>query len=115
MTHPITITQAELSEISELERELSYKEQHLKDMKANLLVLLREGVPIESGRFDARLMTCIGRAVPWKQEFLEHLGQDVADAVKHKYKTHVYYDVQVLEHAVPPLWRNGMGEEGTAS
>lgn len=112
MTLPIRITQAELKEISELQRELAWKEQHLEDMKANLLVLLREGVPIEQGRFDARLDTCVGRAVPWKQLFIERVGQEAADMAKREFKTHVYYEVRVMEHAVPPLWQSGTGETG---
>jgi hypothetical protein len=115
MTLPIQISQAELSEISELEREVAWKEKHLTEMKANLEVLLRAGAPIEQGRFDARLATRIGRAVPWKQVFIQRLGQAVADAVKRLYKTHVYYEVEVMEHAQPPLWQKNDGEAGAES
>jgi hypothetical protein len=40
MTIPIRITQAELNEISDLEREVAWKKQHLEEMKSNLMVLL---------------------------------------------------------------------------
>lgn len=113
MTEPIRITQAELSEISELERELPWKQQHLKDMKANLQVLLREGVSIEPGRFGAKLVTRIGRAVPWKKIFIERMGQAAADLLRRTFKTHVYYDVEVVEHAVRPLWGNQEGRART--
>jgi hypothetical protein len=113
MTHPITIRQAELKEVSELEREVAYKQKHLEEMKGTLLVLLRGGAGVEDGRFDARLITRIGRAVPWKKEFISRLGEVVANLVKREYKTHVFYEVQVMEHAVPPLWRSGAGETGT--
>lgn len=112
MTHPITITQLELKEVSELEREVAWKQKHLEDMKGTLLVLLRGGAEIEDGRFDAKLVTRIGRPVRWKQEFIARLGDVVANLVKRQYKTHVFYEVQVLEHAVPPLWRNGAGQTG---
>jgi hypothetical protein len=113
MTHPIRITQAELKEISELEREVAWKQKHLEEMKGTLMVLLREHVPVEDGRFDARLVTRVGRPVPWKQEFISRLGEAVANLVKRAYKTHVFYEVQVMEHAVPPLWRSGAGETST--
>src|SRR5260370_9542516 len=104
MTQHIRITQSELHEISEMERELAWKGKHVEDMKANLMVLLREGVQVEKGRFDARLITRIGRAVPWKQVFIERVGQAAADLIRRTFKTHVYFEVQVVEHAVLPLW-----------
>jgi hypothetical protein len=111
MTHPIRITQAELSEINALERELAYKKKHLEEMRGTVELLLREGVPIEEGRFDARLATRVGRAVPWKMVCLEKLGQAAVDAIKRTFKVHVYLELEVLEHAVPPLWR---GREGSS-
>jgi len=113
MTHPITITQAELKEVSELEREMVWKKKHLEEMKETLLVLLREGAAVEEGRFDAKLVTRIGRPVPWKKEFISRLGEALANLVKRDYKTHVFFEVQVMEHAIPPLWRSGAGETDT--
>jgi len=112
MTDAIRITQAELQEISDLERELAWKQRHLEEVKANLLILLREGVQVEPGRFDAQLVTRVGRAVPWKVLFIERVGQAAANEVKREFKTHVYYEVQVVEHATPPLWRDGAGATG---
>jgi hypothetical protein len=111
MTHQIQITQSELHEISDLQRELAWKSKHLEEMKSTLEVLLREGVPIEKGRFSARLVTRIGRAVPWKQLFIERIGQAAADLLKRTFKTHVYFEVEVMEHAVLPLWRGLEGSD----
>ncbi|HXT87122.1 MAG TPA: hypothetical protein VN745_08880 [Verrucomicrobiae bacterium] len=58
------ITQAELSEINDLERELPLKRLQLASMKENLLLMLRAAVPIEPGRFDAEIAKRIGRPVP---------------------------------------------------
>ncbi|MBZ5703347.1 MAG: hypothetical protein LAN84_16050 [Acidobacteriia bacterium] len=112
MTHQIQINQSELQEISDLQRELAWKEKHLDEMKNTLMVLLREGVPIEKGRFDARLITRVGRPVPWKQLFIERIGQAAADLIKRTFKSHVYYEVQVTEHAVLPLWQGRESSEG---
>jgi hypothetical protein len=113
MTHPITITQAELKEYSELEREVKVKQQHWEEKKESLLLLLRGGAEVEDGRFDARLITRVGRSVRWKFEFISRVGEAIANAVKREYKTHVWYDLQVMEHAVPPLWRGHEGEAGS--
>jgi hypothetical protein len=114
MTLPFKITQAELIEINDLERELPLKTKHLQEMRANLLVLLRAGAEIEQGRFDARVVKRIGRAVPWKQLFIEKIGQAAADLLKRTFKTHIYYEAEVVEHAIRPLWLGGNGDSGQA-
>jgi hypothetical protein len=113
MSESIRITQSELQEVSELERELSWKQNHLEHMKSNLLAMLREGVKIEKGRFTAKLVTRFGRAVPWKQAFIERLGQAAADLLRRSCRVHTYYEVEVKEYAVLPLWQ-GHEEEGSA-
>jgi hypothetical protein len=105
MTLPIRITQAELREITELERELPWKRQHLEEMKGSVMALLQAGAPIEEGRFDAKIVMRVGRAVPWRQLLVERIGQVAADLLKRQFKTHVYPEVRVMEHAVPPLWQ----------
>ena len=115
MTHQIQITQSERHEISDLQRELAWKGKHLEEMKGTLMVLLREGVRVEKGRFDARLVTRVGRAVPWKRLFIERLGQAAADLLKRSFKTHVYFEVEVMEHAVLPLWRDQEGSDEAES
>jgi hypothetical protein len=61
MTHPIKITQAELKEFSELERELSWRQKHLEEMRGTIMVLLRGGAEVEDGRFDAKLVTRVAQ------------------------------------------------------
>ena len=41
------------------------------------------------------------------------MGEAVANAVKRQYRIHVWYDLQVMERAIPPLWQQGAGESGT--
>jgi hypothetical protein len=84
-------------------------------MKSNLLAMLREGVEVEKGRFTAKLATRFGRPVPWKQAFIEELGQEAADELKRSYRVHTYYEVEVKEYAVLPLWQgHEEDEEGSA-
>jgi hypothetical protein len=108
----LLIRQSELSEINELQRELAHKKRHLEELRGSVEVMLREGIQVEEGRFEARMATRIGRAVPWKLVCLEKLGQAAFDAIKRTFKTHVYLELEVLEHAVPPLWlsREGSSE-----
>lgn len=113
MTQHIQITQAELREISEMEREVAWKTRHVQQTKANLLVLIRGGVPVQKGRFDARVVTRIGRAVPWKQLFVERLGAAAADVIRRTFKRHVYFELQVIEHAVLPLWQGREESDAT--
>jgi hypothetical protein len=105
------ITQAELMQINELERNLPLQKRQLQEMKDNLLALLRAGAPIEEGRFDARIAKRIGRPVPWKKCFIEKVGQAAADLIKRAFKTTVYFEAEVVEHAITPHWRgNGNGD-----
>ena len=106
----LLIRQSELSEINDLQRELAYKKHHLDDLRSSVSVMLREGIQVEEGRLDARMVTRMGRAVSWKLVCLEKLGQAAFDAVKRTFKTHTYLELEVLEPAVPPLWR---GREGS--
>jgi hypothetical protein len=107
----LLIRQSELSEISDLQRELAYKKQHLEELRSSVSVMLREGIQVEEGRFDAKMVTHIGRPVPWKVICLEGFGQAAFDAIKRRYKTHTYLELHIYEHAVPPLWR---GREGSS-
>jgi hypothetical protein len=49
----VLISQAELQEIYELQRELISKQNHLEELKSNVKTLLIGKVPIQSGRFMA--------------------------------------------------------------
>jgi len=105
MPHQIRITQAELKEICELDRELAAKQKHLEDLKETVTLMLKEGFPIEDGRFDARLDYRYMRPVPWKQVLIEEVGESRVDEIYRTYKGHSYPTLRVEEHAVPPLWR----------
>jgi len=111
MTLPIRVTQAELSEINDLEREIPLKRQRLEGMKANLLIMLREGVPIEPGRFDAKVVRRIGRPVPWRQILIDRLGRPAVDALKRAFKTTIWYEAKVVEYATLPLWNKNSGQD----
>jgi hypothetical protein len=101
----IRITQRELEEIVDLDREIAWRKKRSDELKSNLKPLLQAGVAIEPGRFDARLRKQIGRSVPYRQLVIDRLGLDVADRFKKLYPAHVFFEVEVLEHAVPPLWK----------
>jgi hypothetical protein len=104
----IKITQRELEEIAELEREVAWRKKKSDELKSNLKPLLQAHVEIEAGRFDARLAKKIGRSVPYRKLVIEKLGLAVADWYKSLYPPHVFFEVEVVEHAVPPLWK-GLG------
>ncbi len=42
---------------------------------------------------------------------IEKLGQSVADWFRKLYPPHVRFDVEVVEHAIMPLWNNGSDAE----
>jgi len=98
------ITQAELSEINDLERELPLKRLQLASMKENLLLMLRAAVPIEPGRFDAEIAKRIGRPVPRRRLLVERVGQPAVDAMKRVFKATVWYEAKIREYATLPLW-----------
>lgn len=106
----IRIRQEELGEIAGLEREISVKQKRVEELKSNLFPLLRAGVPIEPGRFDVRLDKRFGRSVPWKQLVINELGAEAADGYKSQFPVHIWFEVVVVEHAVPPLWKESAGE-----
>ena len=99
------ITQAELRAISELEREIPRMKRELDERRGAVDLMLREGIKLEEGRFEAELVTCISRPVPWKVICLEQLGQAAFDAIKKRFKASIYKKLVVREHAILPLWR----------
>jgi hypothetical protein len=101
------ITQRYLQEVYDLERKVNEDRQHLDGLKSELKTLLLHKVPIEFGRFVARLVTVPGRNVPWKQIVIELRGEDFVETCKKRFRTYVHYEVKVEEHGIPPLWRNG--------
>jgi hypothetical protein len=105
----VLISQAELQEIYELQRELISKQNHLEELKSNVKTLLIGKVRIQSGRFMAHLITIPGRNVPWKQVVVEELGADFAETCRKRFPVRVRFDVKVEEHAIVPLWKNDSG------
>jgi hypothetical protein len=101
----LLIRQAELSEINRLEREMASMKHQLEDLRSSVDVMLREGIQVEEGRFEAVLVKCISRPVPWKTVCLEQLGRAAFDAIRHKYRTSIFRKLVVREHAILPLWR----------
>ncbi len=101
----VQITQRELQEIFELEHDVSEKMKRLEEVKSNIKALLIAKMPIEHGRFDAQLIRRISRHVPWKQAVIDKLGLVFAEAFRKRFQATVFFDVMVVEHAVPPLWK----------
>ena len=106
MPHGIEIKQHELAEISELQRQFEGLRVKLEDKKSRIITLLQEGFPVEPGRFDAHLVKHVGRSgLSYKKLAVEELGVDAVEAYKKQFPTHVYFELEVVEHAVPPLWK----------
>jgi|HubBroStandDraft_6_1064221.scaffolds.fasta_scaffold590346_3 hypothetical protein len=101
----LLITQAELSEINRLERDMASMKHQLEELRSSVDVMLREGIQVEEGRFEAVLVKCISRPISWKTVCLEQLGRTAFDAIRRTYRTTVYRKLVVREHAILPLWR----------
>ncbi len=101
----VRITQRELKEISELEREVAWRTKKADEMKSTVKAMLLSHIRVEPGRFDAKLRKQFCRSVPWKSLVLEKLGQGVADWFRKLHPVHVRFEVDVVEHAVEPLWK----------
>jgi hypothetical protein len=111
--HGIQVTQHELEEIFELEREVAQKQKRIDELKSNVKALLFEKIPIEQGRFFARLNKRFSRHVPWKQAVIDNLGSEFANWFFHLYKPSIFFELLVEEHAVPPLWRGTTDTTGS--
>ena len=103
----VQVTQRELEEIHELERDVKEKQKRIDALKQGVKVLLIHKMPVELGRFDAFLIKRISRPVPWKQACIDNLGVDFVETFRKKYPPQVRFDVGVEEHAVLPLWKGG--------
>lgn len=100
------VTQQELAEILDHERQIAWRIKRRDELRSNVHALLAAGAQVEPGRFDAHLKKRIGRSVPWRQLVFERLSPDVIDWFRRRFRTHVYFELEVVEYAVPPLWRN---------
>jgi hypothetical protein len=105
-THAIQITQEELQEVFELEREIAGKQRRVDELKANIKILLIGKAPIQMGRFFARLVTMTVRHVSWKQVVIDELGIEFAEAIRKNSSSSVLSKVVVDEHGSLPLWKH---------
>ena len=103
----VKIKQAELEEIDKLTRDIAWRTKRLDELKSSVKAMLIHNIAIEPGRFTAKLRKQICRNVPWKSLVIEKLGQSMADWFTKLYPPHVRYEVEVIEHAIMPLWNNG--------
>jgi hypothetical protein len=110
----VEVTQKELQEIFDLERDVAPKLKRIEELKQGVKALLIQKMPVELGRFDAILVKLPGRHIPWRLGFLEYLGNELAEKFKKRYPVQVRFDVKIEEHAVLPLWKTG-GAAGTSA
>ena len=104
--HPeVVITQRELGEIADLEREVAWRRKKADEMKSSVKAMLLSHIRVERGRFDAKLRKIVGRSVPWKSLVVERLGEAVADWFRKLHPPNIRFEVDVVEHAVEPLWK----------
>jgi hypothetical protein len=100
----VVITQRELAEIAELDREAAWRAKKSLDMKSSVKAMLLSHIRVEPGRFGARLKTIPGRHVPWKTLVLERIPRPIIDAFQKLYPVSVRCEVVVTEYAAQPLW-----------
>jgi len=111
----VQVTQHELEEIFELERDVAPKLKRIEELKQGVKALLIQKMPVELGRFDAILIKLPGRHVPWRTGFIEYLGAKLAEEFKKRFPVQVRFDVRVEEHAVLPLWNDGATQTGAGA
>jgi hypothetical protein len=105
MTQLVQITQRDLEEIHELQRDISEKQKRLEDVQGYVKTLLIAKTPIELGRFDARLSYKTTHHPAWKQAVIDELGAEYARFLWRNSTTSVFCQLLVEEHAIPPLWK----------
>ncbi len=103
----VQVTQHELQEIFDLERDVAPKLKRIEELKSGVKALLIHRMQVELGRFDAFLIKRPGRHVPWRQAVVDYLGQKFAEEYKKRFPVSMRFDVRVEEHAVLPLWNPG--------
>lgn len=105
------ITQRDLQDAFDLQAEVAEKQERLSGMLENLKMLLFAKAPIESGRFDAKLGFKKMRNPPWKQVVIEKLGFEYMEAVRRSTPAVTRCEVVIIEHAIPPLWKQQSQDE----
>ena len=109
MSNGVRITQQELQEIYELDRDIAQKQERSDHLKEGVRALLLAKQEVELGRYDARLIFRRVHHPAWKQAVIDNLGPDFAEAFRKDSPSNVLIDVVVEEHAILPLW-NKSGE-----
>lgn len=104
------IKQSDLQQIHDLQAEIADKQSKLDDLVESVKKLMFAKAPVENGRFDALLAYRRSHLVAWKQVVIEKLGQAYAEAVRKAAPTVTRCDLRVIEHAIPPLWKNRESE-----
>ena len=99
------IKQADLQRIHDLQAEMTDKQSTLDKLIDGVKQLKFANAPIEPGRFDARLFYTRMHNVPWKQVVIENLGHSYAEEVRRATPTVTRCELKIIEHAIPPLWR----------
>ena len=99
-----------MKRIYELDREIAQKEQEVSHLKDNVKAMLFEHVPMEPGRFDARLVWKMVRKPAWRQFVVDTLKADVAEEIYRNTSANRICEVKVEEHAVMPLWNQHSDE-----
>ncbi|SRR6266700_4911922 len=113
--HGFQITQHELQEIYELDRDLAQMQERSVLLKTTVKAMLFEKIPVEPGRFDARLVYRTMRHPAWKQAVLDNLGPEFAEDFRKSSSSSTLVELLVEEHAVPPLWKQMMDGSGSES
>ena len=110
----VHVTQAELQEIVDLQRDIAPKVKRIEELKEGVKALLIARRPIELGRFDASLVWRFVRHPAWRQIVVDNLGAEFAEECRRKTPGHRLCNVKVEEHAVLPLWNGGGTTEADA-
>lgn len=100
------IKQSELQQIHDLQAEIADKQTRLDNLIENVKALKFAKAPVEHGRFDALLSFKRMHIVAWKQIVIEKLGLAYAEEARKAAPTVTRCDLRVVEHAIPPLWKN---------
>src|SRR5580700_6296011 len=96
--HGVRITQQELMEIYELDRDIAHRQERSAHLKSNVEAMLKEKRPIESGRFYARLIWRTFHHTAWKQVVIDQLGVDFAERARKNSPSNKVCEVMVEEH-----------------
>jgi hypothetical protein len=112
----VQVTQAELKEIVDLERDIAPKVKRVEELKEGVKALLIAKKPVELGRFDVSLLWRYVRHPAWRQIVVDKLGYEFAEECRRNTPGHNLCDVKIEEHAVEPLWKGGEpGQEEATS